>query len=206
MKRRSNLFQLTSIAIPAKPTTEMQQPLFGLRTRIQFMLVVLLTITSAATLWAQGDIPGGTLTSSGSGPSYTYNLSFTDGGAATSPIGSIWYAWVPGQFFLPGMPTGASAPTGWTATVSSDSVQFVASSSQYDIAPGHSLSGFSYTATFTPAQLASAPNSGKSDAYTGGLFSDGGQIFTVQTVPEPSMLSLLGVSLGVWWARRRAVC
>ena len=61
---------------------------------------------------------------------------------------------------------------------------------------GQSLSGFSYQATFTPAQLAAAPNSGRSVAYSGGLFSDGGNTFTVQTVPEPSsvMLLMLGIT------------
>ena len=203
--KRPTFLQITSIAAQTKPATKMQRPELLKTSLSRVILVALLTYTGAATLWAQGDIPSGTLTSSGSGPSYTYNLSFTDGALASSPIGSVWYAWIPGQFFLPGTPTGASAPFGWTATVSGDSVQFVASSSIYDITPGHSLSGFSYTATFTPAQLASAPNSGESDAYTGGLFSDGGQIFTVQTVPEPSILTLLGVGLGLLWARQRAV-
>lgn len=170
----------------------------------QLMLLVLLAGAGATTVSAQGDIPSGTVSDSGTGP-YVYDLTFSDAAGATSPIGSVWYAWVPGQFFLPSTPTSASAPTGWTATVSGDSVQYVASSAAYDISPGQSLSGFSYTANFTPAQLASAPNSGESDAYTGGLFSDGGAIFTVQAVPEPSMLALLSVGLGLWVARRRAV-
>jgi hypothetical protein len=165
-------------------------------------LAVILAGASAATVLAQGQLPSGGLTSSGGGP-YTYSLGFSNSATATSPIGSVWYAWIPGQFFLPGVPTGASAPTGWTATVSSQSVQFVASSPAYDIQPGHSLSGFSYTATFTPGQLLAAPNSGESDAYSGGLFSDNGVIFNV--VPEPSVLALLSVGLVLCWARRRPV-
>jgi hypothetical protein len=159
---------------------------------------------SVPSLFAQGEIASGTLGSSGAGP-YSYSLTFSDSASATSPIGSVWYSWVPGHFYLPGTPTAASAPTGWTATISSDSVQYVASSSAYDIAPGQALSGFGYTATFTPAQVAAAPNSGESVAYSGGLFSDGGNTFVV-TVPEPTMLSLLVPgAMALWLCGRRRV-
>jgi hypothetical protein len=152
---------------------------------------------------AQGELGSGTVSGSGFGP-YTYSLSFTDLTGATSPIGSVWYAWTPGNFYLPGAPTSASAPSGWTATISSDSIQFVANSSANDITAGQTLSGFSYQASFSPAQLAAAANSGKSDAYSGALFSDSGNIFTVQAVPEPSgqWLWLAGAALG-WLVGRR---
>jgi hypothetical protein len=166
-------------------------------------LALLAALGTASTAFAQGDIPSGTIISSGSGP-FNYSLTFSDGAGATSPIGSVWYAWIPGQFFLPGVPSSASAPAGWSATVSSDSVQYVASSSAFYIQPGQSLSGFGYQATFTPAQLAAAPNSGRSDAYTAGLFADAGVEFVVQAVPEPSTLGLLGAgALGLVLAGRR---
>jgi hypothetical protein len=151
---------------------------------------------------AQGQIASGTISSSGAGP-YTYNLTFSDASTATSPIGSVWYAWVPGFFYLPGTPTSASAPAGWTATISGNSVQFVANSSAFDILAGQSLSGFSYTASFSPAQLAAAPNSGRSDAYSGGLFSDAGDIFNVTTVPEPSSAALLLCGASMFWLHGR---
>ncbi len=154
-------------------------------------ILTLIIAAGAATLaLAQGEVGIGTISGSGSGP-YTYNLIFSDGAGATSPIGSVWYSWVPGQFFLPGTPTSAGAPTGWTASIVNNSVQFVASSPTFDILAGQSLSGFDYQATFTPAQLAAAPNSGESVAYSGGLFSDGGNTFTVSAVPEPSSWVLL---------------
>jgi hypothetical protein len=169
--------------------------------RLSLTLLVALGTASAA--FAQGEIASGTISSTGSGP-YVYDLTFSDGAGATSPIGSVWYAWIPGQFFLPGTPTGASAPTGWSATVSGNSVQYVASTSAYDITAGHSLSGFSYNATFTPAQLAAAPNSGESVAYSAGLFSDGGDTFTVQPAPEPSSMGFLAVGfLGLMIVGRR---
>jgi hypothetical protein len=157
-------------------------------------LCLMMAAGLSANARAQGTIANGTLSGSGSGP-YTYDLTFGAGTNSLSPVGSVWYAWVPGSFYLPGapIPGSAHAPAGWTATISGNSVQFVATSAANDITAGHSLSGFSYQANFTPAQLASAPNSGVSVAYSGGLFSDAGYTFTVQTVvvPEPSTLPLL---------------
>ena len=168
-------------------------------------LGLLLTLGSALSVHGQGQIPSGTVSASGSGP-YVYNLSFSDAVGATTPIGSVWYAWIPGFFYLPGVPTSASAPAGWTATVSSRSVEFVANSAANYITAGQTLSGFSYQAAFTPAQLAAAPNSGVSVSYAAGLFSDAGHTFTVQVVPEPSVsLLLLSCSATVWCLRRGKV-
>ena len=153
---------------------------------------------------AQGQLANGTISGSGAGP-YSYSLTFANAAGATSPVGSVWYAWIPGFFYLPSTPTSPSAPAGWTATVSGNSVQYVASSPANYIAAGQSLSGFGYQASFTPAQLAAAANSGVSVAYSGGLFSDGGQTFTVQptTVPEPSAPTLLLSSAACLWLIHR---
>jgi hypothetical protein len=172
-------------------------------TASRILLGCVLALGTATYVHAQGQIASGTIGSSGSGP-FDYSLTFSDGASATSPIGSVWYSWIPGQFFLPGTPTSASAPAGWTATIFNNSVQFVANSPASDIAAGQSLSGFGYQATFSPTQLAAAANSGQSDAYSGALFSDGGDIFVVQAVPEPSgqMLLLAGVTT-LWLIRSR---
>ena len=122
----------------------------------RMLLSLMLMAGTATSVHAQGQIASGTISGSGSGP-YAYSLSFTDGASSTSPIGSVWYAWVPGFFYLPGVPTSASAPAGWTATVSGDSVQFVATASANYITAGNSLSGFGYQAAFSPAQLARLP-------------------------------------------------
>ncbi len=171
---------------------------------VETLLGLMLAVGAALSVHAQGQIASGTISGSGSGP-YTYSLSFADGASSTSPIGSVWYAWTPGFFYLPGVPTSAVAPAGWAATVSANSVQFVAGSSGSYIQPGQSLSGFSYQAAFTPAELAAAPNSGLSVSYSGGLFV-GGVDFTVQAavVPEPSTLTLLiGGAGGLYLIGRR---
>src|SRR5579871_1547614 len=161
---------------------------FSIGKYTSILVAMALTAASAGSAWAQGDLPGGIITSSGSGP-FTYDLTFSDGAGASSSIGSIWYAWVPGQFYLPGVPSSPTAPTGWTANVVANSIQFTATSASFDIAPGHSLSGFSYLASFSPSTLAGTPNSGTSVAYTGGIQSDAGVTFNV-TVPEPSLACL----------------
>lgn len=165
-------------------------PLSLVATAQKILLGFVLAFGTATFVHAQGEIASGTIGSSGSSP-YIYNLSFSDAAGASSSIGSVWYSWVPGFFYLPSMPTSASAPAGWSAFVSGNSVQFVANSAANYIAPGQSLSGFSYQANFSPTQLAAAPSSGVSVAYAGGLFSDGGNTFTVSPVPEPSACAFL---------------
>jgi hypothetical protein len=166
---------------------------------------LMLAIATATSAHAQGQIASGLISGTGNGP-YDYTLTFDNAANAASPIGSIWYAWVPGSFYLPGTPIGVSAPPGWGAAISGNSIQWVADSAVDDITPGGSLAGFSYVAAFSPAQLAAAPNSGLSVAYSGGLFSDTGFTFDVQiaAVPEPSavVLLMLGAS-GLWLLGRR---
>jgi len=193
--------------------TESQSVPARLRGRItaaaNILTGVLLAGGAATSAYAQGQMATGLISGSGSGP-YNYTLTFDNAVNATSPIGSVWYAWTPGQFYLPGTPASASAPAGWTATVSGASVQYVATTGTFDIPPGGSLSGFGYQASFSPAQLAAAPNSGLSVAYSGGLFSDAGVTFDVaiQAVPEPStlILSCCGLAgLGLLGYRRSRV-
>jgi hypothetical protein len=169
----------------------------------RILLGFVLAFGTASFVHAQGQIASGTIGSSGAGP-FSYSLTFSDSASATSPVGSVWYSWVPGEFFLPGTPTSASAPAGWTATIFLNSVQFVASSPANDITAGQTLSGFGFQATFSPAQVAAAANTGVSVAYSGALFSDVGDTFTVQAVPEPSgqMLLLAGATT-LWLVGRR---
>jgi hypothetical protein len=178
----------------------------SIRKSARILLAIALTGFSAARVWAQGDSPSGTISGSGTGPSYTYNLTFSDSSSATSPIGSIWYGWLPPYYnYLPGVPSTASGALGWSAAISANSIEFYATSPTYDIQPGHSLSGFSYTASYSPSTLAGDSAAAYSDAYTAGIESDNGVIFTVTTVvPEPSLAALSGIgALGLAVARWR---
>jgi len=151
----------------------------------------------AQTINASGQVSG-VLSSPGV---YHYTLTISEGLGTTTPIGSIWYAWVPGAFYLPSAPTSASGPAGWTANIFANSIQFSANSTASDIAPGTSRT-FDYFASFSPAQLAAAPNSGVSFAYAGAVdASSPSELFTVQLVPEPS-IAAFGL-LGLFLIRRR---
>ncbi len=189
----------------------MSKYIFNCMTKAAARIAVgLFLVTGAATIaHAQGQIASGTVSGTGTGP-YVYNLTFDNAAGATSPIGSVWYAWIPGEFYLPGTPTSASAPVGWTATVLLNSVQYVADSPANYLAAGQSLSGFSYQATFSPEELAAAANSGVSVAYSGGLFSDAGQTFTVQIVPVPEptgpMLLVSGLAIVSFIRRKFQTC
>jgi hypothetical protein len=190
------------------PSSIFKRSIGGIIAVARILPGLVLAVGAATSVLAQGEIPSGTISSSGSGP-YTFDLTFGNAASATSPIGSIWYAWIPGQFYLPGTPTSASAPAGWTAAISGNSVQYIANSVANYLTAGSSLSGFSYQANFSPAQLAAAPNSGVSVAYSGGLFADTGNTFTVQAVPEPSETMLLisggaGLCLACWRKLRAA--
>lgn len=173
------------------------RPVVIIQSTKTWLLGLMLAAGTAVSVRAQGELASGNVAGSGSGP-YTYDLTFSNDASATSPIGSIWYAWIPGYFFLPDTPTGSSAPTGWTATIAANSIQFTADSPAYYLLAGQSLSGFSFQATFTPDQLAAAPDSGESVAYLAGLFSDSGDAFNVQPVPEPSAWALLALGAAGW--------
>ena len=164
----------------------------GITVAGRILLGLMLVVGTATSVHAQGLIASGTIRGSGSGP-YTYNLSFSDAANSTSSIGGVWYAWIPGAFYLPEVPTSATAPAGWTATVVGKSIEFAANSPANDITAGSTLSGFTYQAAFSPAQLAAAANSGLSVAYSGGIESGASYTFTVQpaAVPEPSTLVLV---------------
>jgi hypothetical protein len=173
----------------------------GITAAGRILLGLMLVSGTATSVHAQGQIASGTISGSGSGP-YTYALSFSNAPSATSPVGSVWYAWIPGHFYLPGTPTSASAPTGWTANIVLNSIQFTANTPADYITPGSSLSGFSYQAAFSPAQLAAALNSGDSVAYSGGILSDVGDNFTVtaQAANAPPSVAITAATNGATFA------
>jgi len=135
------------------------------------------------------------------GGNFDYSITLNDTG--TTNLGTFWFAWIPGQDYLPVSPISEVSPTGWNVNAithagSSDgyAIQWVASSNF--ITPGNSLT-FSFETTATPAQIGGNSSFfpgtpvGTSFVYSGGPFSDGGARFvaTLAAAPEPSTLGML---------------
>ncbi len=143
-------------------------------------------------------------------PTYTYSISLKSNGTTT--VGSFWYAWIPGQDYMHTAPISIVNPTGWHSTVTGGgatdgfAIQWAANSSASYIASGSTLSTFAFTSaddlnslagfsTFFPTKRV-----GTSVVYSGGIFSDLGFTFLVNTVvPEPagpiSAVLLVGAAL-----------
>ncbi|WP_338830578.1 calcium-binding protein [Bradyrhizobium sp. 27S5] len=116
--------------------------------------------------------------------SYQYTITLIDNG--TTPIGTFWFSWLPGQGYLSEIPTFV-APSGWTASITDGvppangySVRWVADSTATALQPGQSLTGFTFTTSIAPNELFadSSIHPGvfgtTSVVYSAGPFSDGG--------------------------------
>lgn len=164
--------------------------------------------------------PSGTITTVSGGPNFTYAMTIKDASDATEPIGTVWFAWIPGQDYLATSPLSETSPAGWkmnaiTHSGSSDgyAIQWVATSAASDIPIGGSLSGFGFTTTDSPAAIdgnsvffPSTPVL-TTFAYDAGPFSDAGAEFVVTPVPEPATVAmgLVPAILLVLRRSRRAV-
>ncbi len=171
------------------------------------------TTTSRAQITATGTVsaaPAG-------GGSFDYTITLHNSASSTASIQSFWYAWIPGQFYLPSAPTSTAFPLpfAWSAAAftiapNESSIQFYTSSSIYALAPGGSFS-FTYASMDTPAQefgnsanYAGNPPVGTSVVYQGGFLTAVSDTFVVQPAPEPSSIALLlAGSLGLLVAVRR---
>lgn len=154
------------------------------------------------------------------GVHYDYSITLKDDAASASPIGTFWFAWIPGQDYMVNAPTSVTSPTGWTSTVTHANtatdgyaIRWVAGAGSL-IQPGQSLT-FQFTSLETPAQLAGNspffPTTPEmtSFVYDGAPFSANSARFVVTpsaAVPEPSsvVLSLLG-GLAVVVGGRRVI-
>jgi hypothetical protein len=140
---------------------------------------------------------------------WQYDVSLVDTG--TTNIGTFWFAWVPGEDFLPTSPTNVLSPASWTDQIThggaSDgfAIQWVAGPGAA-VTPGSTLQGFQFDSTTSPtAILGNSPFFPTTPilttfVYAGAPLSDPGfqlqvQAAAVSTVPEPAsaMLSTVGV-------------
>ena len=177
--------------------------------RIVILVFALATGLCARPAFSAGIDASGVLTSKADGPNFDYSITLTNSSSSTDPIGTFWFAWVPGKDFLPTNPFDITTPNGWAEKVTHAgagdgyAIQFVASAGSA-LAAGSSLTGFGFTSADTPAQLVGSspfyPTFPATTAfvYNGAPFSSVSEQFVVSVspVPEPSslILGLFGVA------------
>jgi hypothetical protein len=171
----------------------------------QLKKLILLAAAAAlpATAHADGISATATVTDALVSPG-VYDYSITLNNTGTTTIGTFWFGWVPGAGLLSATPTSIIAPTGWTdqTTNAGTAVRWVTSSSL--LAPGDSLSGFSFDSTETPAQMlldftgtgvGSGDPETTSYVYIAAPLADPGYRFVAavaeSATPEPSTMLLL---------------
>jgi len=136
---------------------------------------------------------------------YNYTLTLTNNPDSTSNIETFWYSWVPGLDFMTTNPISVTAPTGWGIYVENGayyggfSIQFTTTTK--DVTPGGSVQ-FQFSSLATPTDLSgSSPvffdyyTENTSYLYSQSVESGSSEEIFVQTIPEPSTVSL--VALGI---------
>ena len=142
----------------------------------------------------------------------TYTYAVTLNNTGTTTIGTSWFAWLPGEDFMPSVPTAITSPAGWQSLVTStigNAIQWKATTSASYLGVGGTLAGFGFTSADSPAVLAgNAPGyvntpTTTTEIYSGAPFSDGGFVLVANVVPEPASLGLLAVGGTLALRRRR---
>jgi hypothetical protein len=169
-------------------------------------LVLLAAVVAfAATAHASGISATATYTPEQVSPG-VYQYDFTLNNTGTTTIGTFWYSWIVGAGFLSATPTDITSPTGWTdaPTNTGKAVKWVTTTDL--LAPGDSLSGFTFESTETPAELLlnfPGPGLGMGDpvdtsfVYIAAPLADPGYQFVAEQTPEPGTLLLTLTGLGI---------
>jgi hypothetical protein len=137
----------------------------------------------------------------------TWNYEFTLTNTGTTPIGTFWLSWLPGQGYMNTAPISAVAPTLWVAQTTNGTAAGDGFSERWvdnagALMPGQSISGLSFVSATTPAEIAGAsPFHGgiaelTSDVYMGAplVGADAPFVATLATTsaaPEPSSVVLI---------------
>ena len=172
-------------------------------TRMVFVAVLCIAGTLRLTA---SEMAGATYTFNQLSPTtWNYQFSVTDTG--TTPIGTFWFSWLPGQNYMNTAPISAAAPTGWMAqtfhgTTAGDGFSERWVDNAGALMPGQSISGLSFVSATTPDEIAGAsPFHGgipelTSDVYMGAplVGADAPFVATLAStsaVPEPSSVVLI---------------
>lgn len=167
--------------------------------------------------------------SSGSGTYYPYQYNLTLHNTGDTDIATFWFAWDDsGLNFLPSYPDYINAPSGWYAVLTdnygvSDTTGYAIEWYGYGtaLAPGQSLSGFSFESYDSPAVVGGVSpvppiNPGDAPFPVGTSFvydtypaeQDPGFQFVAgaaAAAPEPGTLAALGAGLFGLLLRRRRI-
>lgn len=157
---------------------------------------------------------GASLTPAPAGSNTQWSLTLNNTGTTT--VGTLWFAWIPGQNYLAAAPTSITSPAGWTAVVTHGGatdgwgIQWTANNVAARLAAGGNLSGFGFTSNMNAQAMAGnspfypgTPVT-RSFVYSGGAFSDTGFQFTATVVPAPTAAALAFGGLTLAFRRRRA--
>jgi hypothetical protein len=181
-------------------------------------IAVLIVLCIAGSLpLAASEMASATYTFSQASPT-TWNYEFTLTDTGTTPVGTFWFSWLPGQGYMNTAPLSAAAPTGWVAQTTNGAAAGDGFSERWvdnagALMPGQSISGLSFISTTTPDQIAGAsPFHGgtpelTSDIYMGaplvGADAPFAATLATTSAPEPSSVVLILVAgvlllLGNW--------
>lgn len=124
---------------------------------------------------------------------FRYDIVLQDTGATN--VGTLWYAWVPGEDFLAASPTNIVSPAGWSAQVTHAgtgdgfAVQWVNTSGP--LTPNGIVRGFGFDSQSTPAQLSGnspffpATPVGTTFVYAGAPLATAGGQFKILPTSTP---------------------
>jgi hypothetical protein len=139
-------------------------------------------------------VPTASATISGFAAGTEYDYTITLENTGTNALNSFWYAWTIDGDNLPSDPTNAANSLGWGNELSGNSIMWI-NSSGTALAPGASAT-FTFVSS-SPPSVITAPPSGESVAYVGGIDFSQGAPGDSTAAFSPTLVSVPPPALGV---------